>query len=102
MNNWQLKIHPNVKCRIKFIHWNINIWNFERNIQERLTKFLNIAKSQKNKGINLHEPLKREHLFKKLNKAEFFCPKGTHDETFCMAVKLKHLLYLGGLVIMER
>ena len=87
MNNWQLKIHPNVKNAELNLFTGISTYgNFGEKHSRKTDKILNIAKSLKNKGINLHEPLKREHLFKKLNKARIFLYKGTHDETFCMAV----------------
>ena len=87
MNNWQLKIHPNVKNAELNLFTGISTYgNFGEKHSRKTDKILNIAKSLKNKGINLHEPLKREDLFKKLNKARIFLYKGTHDETFCMAV----------------
>ena len=87
MKNWQLKIYPNVKNAELNLFTGISTYgNFGEKHSRKTDKILNIAKSLKNKGINLHEPLKREHLFKKLNKARIFLYKGTHDETFCMAV----------------
>ena len=46
--------------------------NFGKKHSRKIEKILNIAESLKNKGINFNEPLKREHLFKKLNKARIF------------------------------
>ena len=44
------------------------------------------AKSLRNKGVILNEPIERKKLFNKLENSRVFIYKGSKEETFCMAL----------------
>jgi len=87
LENWKLKIFPNVKNANLNLFTGISTYgHFGKKHSKESQKILEIAKSLKDYGVNLFEPLKRENLFKKINQSRIFLYKGTQDETFCMAV----------------
>ena len=56
------------------------------------------ARSLKNKGVLLRDPVNRKKLFKKIESSRVFLYKGSKDETFCMALAESQLLGVPAIV----
>jgi len=93
LDQWETSIFPSVKRSKLLIFSGPNTYGkFGKKHSLKMRKVLERAKSLKDKGVIVKEPLERKELFKKIRKSRIFLYKGTDDETFCMSAAESQML----------
>ncbi len=87
LEKWENNIYPQCNgAKLQIFSGFQTYGNFGLKHSRKMKEILLRAKSLKNRGVILNEPIERKELFKKISKSRVFIYKGSDDETFCMAV----------------
>ena len=86
LEKWKIKIFPSIPSQRLLIYSISNIRKIWKSIAIEIQSILSKAKSLRNKGVILNEPIERKKLFNKLENSRVFIYKGSKEETFCMAL----------------
>lgn len=87
LDRWENEIFPQSKNSELHLYSGTQTYgSFGKKYFNKTLPILKRAKSLKNKGVHLFNPIGRGELIKKLKSSKVFLYQGSNDETFCMSV----------------